>query len=268
MWPTSEGERTLQGTEAVLVANAIATMVDVLIEFSTAGDEPDGSEESSDSAVLHTGISVYDSLSIGQRIGLLHRAARHLLTPAPLPTSILSAVDDASVAAIFCEIRDQVGIEIDCAIEDSLTPQPPDRATTAVPPGAAAWWAADPDTAPSIASQKWRRWVVKACQEVLGDVDWQWPTTDRELGSVESSDWDLWVECLASAILWDRDFEFIETFLDAEPDAARSRRLALGIADEYFVSPAPDPLPSRVDSVVTEIRKIVRPFLAADDSPR
>jgi hypothetical protein len=33
MWPTSGGDRTLTGTEAVLIANAIDTMLDLIIDY-------------------------------------------------------------------------------------------------------------------------------------------------------------------------------------------------------------------------------------------
>ena len=55
---------------------------------------------------------MYDSLSPCQRVGLLHDVARHLLTEteSALP---LSAPAEATVAATYVEIRDQVAIEID-----------------------------------------------------------------------------------------------------------------------------------------------------------
>jgi hypothetical protein len=76
----------------------------------------------------------------------------------------------------------------------------------------------------------------------------------------------VWVDCLASAILWDRDFEFAETFLDADPEAARQRRKTLGIVDDYFVMPAPDPSIDKIDQLVSNTRDLVRSFYSDDES--
>lgn len=248
MWPTSRGDRTLGGTEAVLVAQAIAAMLDLIveqIEDPWEGEETD--PEPTLHAALHTGISLYDGLNLGQRLAVLHQTARHLLTPIDIPDRQLAAIDDATVAAIFAEIRDRIEIEA-----DYLTPE---ATATGV------------DSDPN--ASRWRRWVLATCHEVLGSGEWDAFSAGQAYRSVPLAQWEDWIDCLASAILWDRDFEFADSFLDADPDSARIRRRALGIDDDYFVYPAPDPTPAQVDRLIRQTRNLLRPFgvYREDDPP-
>lgn len=262
MWPTSSGDRTLLGSEAVLVANAIHTMVDLLVDFMGIQVEEDDVDECRVSPVLNTGISVYDSLAFGQRIAMLHRAARHLLTTDAFAGRLIAAVDDATIAAIYCEIRDRVEMEIDFATDleeddEPFDPQydrPYSRRENAEPD------AIIRDPAASNTSILWRRWVVDACCELLGDGPWHDCQSDLAIIAIPIIDWEDWIDLLASEVLWDRDFEFADSFLDAEPKAARSRRQVLGIEEDYFVQPAPDPTPAQVERMIAETIQWVRPY--------
>ena len=82
-----------------------------------------------------------------------------------------------------------------------------------------------------------------------------------ELPLEASSDMYQWgrvIDYLADAILWDRDFEFSESFLDMDPEILRERRQILGIDDDYFTQIAPDPPPAEVAKLVSATREIVR----------
>ena len=255
MWPTSEGDRTLQGSEAVLLATAIDTLLGPLVDYLGGDDETD---QAGGAAVLQTGVAVFDTLPITQRIAALHHAAEHLLSDTPLPGESLSAADDATVAAIYSEVRDQVEIEIDLC-NDPLGEIPSGSRTDASVSPTATTAVSDPWPAEIPALMNWRRLVYRACCEVLGD-DGPWAEIGSlaELAKLEIGEWELWIDCLASAILWDRDFEFAESFLDADPDAARRRRAALGITDDYFVRPAPDPSPREIGRLIKQTRRLVR----------
>jgi len=253
MWPTSDGDRTLRGPEAILLANTIDVMIDQLSDYVDYGDE---SQQETYAAVCQTGISVFDSLTISQRIAVLHHAALQLLTDVPFPNDSLSAIDDATIAAIYAEVRDQIEIEIDFFQSDFLEPDDFSKSP-----------AEDRrQLEPSAADVQWRRMVHSACLDVLDEGSWNDVVTDAQLARVELNEWEVWVDCLASAILWDRDFEFAETFLDADPDAARQRRKTLGICDDYFVMPAPDPSGDQIDKLVNKTRELVRSVYLSDES--
>jgi hypothetical protein len=70
--------------------------------------------------------------------------------------------------------------------------------------------------------------------------------------------WEGLVDSLADAILWDRDFEMAESFLDVDPGVSHHRRRLLGIDDDYFTTVAPDPRPGEVCELISKTRGIVR----------
>lgn len=247
MWPTSEGDRTPRGSEAILLAKAIDTMLGPLVDYLGSDDEV---EQGAFAAVLQTGICVFDSLGIGQRIAVLHHAAHYLLTDSPFPCDSLSAAEDATVAAIYGEVRDQIEIEIDLSNASTGKPVGVGDSANAIEPAAG----------PPL--MLWRPLVRDACCELLDDGPWSHLASHRELAKVELGEWELWVDCLASAILWDRDFEFADSFLDADPDAARRRRKVLGITEDYFVRPAPDPNHRQLNRLIHHTRRLVRSIQA------
>jgi len=228
MWHTSRGDRTLSGEEASLVGTSIDTMIDaLLVHIDEEFEDP--------RAVCESGIGVYDRFTASQRIGLLHDVAEYLLTEtsAALP---LSAALEATIAAIFVEVRDQVAIEIDFLSAQSSHADKP----------------------------TWRQKVLAAYQAVAGD-----PNSDPDGGDAIEDDlpeetcedihaWEYLVDRLADAILWDRDFEMADGFLDVDPGVSHQRRRLLGINDDYFTSVAPDPRPGEIFRLISKTRDIVR----------
>ncbi len=217
MWHSSRGDRTLRGDEAALVGTAIDTMIDALL-IHVDVDFVDEVIPDCDS-----GIAVFDRLTVCQRIGLLHEVAEHLLTDTAVAMP-LSALAEATVAAIFVEIRDQTAIEID------LFGDSPEQ---------------DPF---------WRAMVLAAYRAT--------PQVSLvNLPRVQSRDLNAWedlIDILAGAILWDRDFEMADSFLDIDPGVSHQRRKLLGIDDDYFTSVAPDPKPEQAFELVSKTRDIVR----------
>ena len=224
MWHTSRGDRTLQGDEATLVREAIDTMVDVL--YLHVDDDPAGG------VICESGVSLFDQLTPSQRIALLHDAATHLLTDigdAPRLTAPL----EATVAAIFMDIRDHVATEVDF-------PQSTEHRRWVERPG-------------------WRHLVASAFHSVAlaeGDFDSLQELPLEVSGDIQQ--WERVIDHLADAILWDRDFEISASFLDMDPEISRERRQVLGIDDEYFTQVAPDPRPAEVPELVSATRRIVR----------
>jgi hypothetical protein len=230
MWQTSRGDRTLCGDEAVLVSTAIDSMVDALmIHLDDEIDDP--------AAVCESGVTLYDACSPAQRIGLLHEVAKHLLTATETALRPSAALD-ATVAAIFVDVRDQVAIEIDFPSMQ-----------------------ADDDREHQLS---WRQMVLAAYQSIFrpadGDHD-AWDAICSDLPRASCRDMHQWedlVDALTDAILWDRDFEMADRFLDVDPGVSRQRRRLMGISDDYFISVAPDPRPGEVLNLIARTRDIVR----------
>ncbi len=238
MWQTSRGNRTLCGAEADLVSNAIDAMIDdLLIQLDEDFDEDQTWEN-------QYGLQVFDSLTASQRLRLLYDIAKYLLCPTDdvLP---LSAATEAAVAAIFVEIRDSVAIEIDlCDSADEESQEP---------------------------LQSWRDLVLTAARSGIlevaeiseGDesIAVEESSDACELPGVDCRDKELWtniIDQLADTILWDRDFEMADSFLDADPGISLQRRRLLGIDDDYFTHIAPDPRPDEIEALVGQTRAIVR----------
>ncbi len=232
MWHTSRGDRTLQGNEAALVRMSIESIIDTLVVH--IDEEIENEEVGADAKIdCDSGIRVYDALTMSQRIAVLHDVAMHLLTDAG-QTVTPSAELEAAVAAIFVEIRDQVAIEIDF-----------------------------PSTDRRVHRANWRSMVRSAYDAVFCDQESSLrdESLEADLPSPDSCDifrWEYLIEALSDAILWDRDFEMADSFLDDDPDVSHNRRRLLGIEDEYFMSIAPDPKPDEVYGLVSRTRQIVR----------
>ena len=228
MWHTSRGDRTLRGAESALVRRAIENMVDGLMMHA---------DIDLDEFVigLETGIAVYDACSLSQRIGLLHEVAKHLLTETDSAIA-LSAPLEATVAAIFVDVRDQVAIEIEFL----------------------------PQLLESEDIPTWRRMVLDAYQATLAPEDTEHPVWLDIVEKLPSEDernikqWEPLIDALSDAILWDRDFELADQFLDEEPGLSRDRRVLLGISDDYFTGIAPDPRSHELNRIATQTRRIVR----------
>lgn len=98
MWRTSCGDRTLEGAEARLFAEALLSLLDQEISLRF------------ESCPL--GIECYDSLTYGQRISVLSRVADGLLRE-DAPAVPLTTVAKGAVAAVFEHLRSLVEINLD-----------------------------------------------------------------------------------------------------------------------------------------------------------
>lgn len=98
MWRTSCGDRTLQGAEAKLFAEALLNLLD---------QEDELQFEDCD-----LGIECFDGLTYGQKISVLHTIANGLLRE-NVPAVPLTAVVEAAIAAVFEHLRISVDMEVD-----------------------------------------------------------------------------------------------------------------------------------------------------------
>ncbi len=97
MWHTNNGDRTLDGAEARLFAEALWDFV-----FELEVDEGD----------YDVGLEVFDRLTYGQKVSLLSIIGNGLLKPDE-PIRKLTAVVEGAIAAVFDHLKTAVIIEID-----------------------------------------------------------------------------------------------------------------------------------------------------------
>jgi len=161
----------------------------------------------------------FDALQPNQKLAVLAQVGTALLRQdAPMPR--LTAVLEAAVGAVYEAIRVMVEIEVDEPAEDQESPN-------------------------------WRELVLAACRE----------RGIEELLDPESWDLDEWqvlVECLADAVLWDEDWRDAENHLDADPQANRVVKKLLGIDEDYFVAVPPDPAEDEMEGVRAKLRALTR----------
>ncbi len=98
----------------------------------------------------------------------------------------------------------------------------------------------------------------KACAVTHGDGPNGSAVLGMDVTSTDLRSWEMIVEELADSILWDRDFEMAEGFLDIDPGVSRQRRRLLGIDVEYFTRVAPDPRPEQAYQLASRTRVIVQ----------
>ena len=248
MWPTSNGNRTLEGAEAVLVASALEMMLDNLMDLLPEDDDEEASDVPAD---LQMGIAVFDSLTAPQRVAMLHYVAKHLLTSSVMHSPNTNAIEDATIAALFAEIRDQVTIEIDMAKDEvrellRIESEESVQEATEGLSGDESW----------SDSTHWRGLALAAYQQ-LCERDGESEDEDApEPWSLCFEDWDNLIDQLVSSILWDMDFELASGFMDEAPELAQRRRKLLGIDDQYFVDPPLDPKSGAARVLLVQARAI------------
>jgi hypothetical protein len=98
MWRTQYGDRILEGTEAVLFAEALSSLLDE----ATSGTVDD----------YEVGIECFDNLTFGQRVSVLSIIGNGLLRK-DVPVVRLTAILEGAIAAVFQHIQELVTFEID-----------------------------------------------------------------------------------------------------------------------------------------------------------
>jgi len=98
MWRTQYGDRTLEGAEAVVFAEALSSLLD-----SAIAEELDYYE---------FGIECFDTLTFGQRISALAIIGNGLLRK-DVPPVRLTAVLEGAIAAVFEHLKNKIALEID-----------------------------------------------------------------------------------------------------------------------------------------------------------
>ena len=101
MWHSLDGDRILTSGEWWLVQASLELTWDA-IDTAT---EDDGDQDA-------TGVRVFDDLQPGQQIGLLALVGKALTDP-NMPSPLLSAATEGTLAAIFAMLRGWLDVELD-----------------------------------------------------------------------------------------------------------------------------------------------------------
>lgn len=201
MWHTPDGNRTLAGPEAALIASAVNGIVEHIREESSQfGDQ------------WEYGVSLFDCLTWTQRLAILDLVATHLLTNTT-DTLELSAVAEATVGVLFEHVR----VEIDWEIDDF--PRPGTR------------WR-------DMVLAAYRATVYSEPDDEFTDDEFKFVLPSAK--SCDASAWSELIESLTDRILWDRDYEMMADLADLPPEKAAFLKSYLGIDDGYFSAAGPD----------------------------
>jgi hypothetical protein len=202
MWRTQFGDRTLDGTEAILFAEALSSLLDEAIS-GTLDD-------------YESGIGVFDNLTFGQRIATLSIIGNGLLRKVTPPVR-LTAVLEGAVAAVFQHIQDLITFEIDT----------PDFGT------------------------RWRELVIASRKQVGGEIERIPGPTCTDMDK-----WNLEVEILSEAILFDADYEDSRLYMDFPPEKSKELRDWMDIPDDYFMAIADELSDDEAKAKIMELRKL------------
>lgn len=219
MWRTPKEIRVVKGPESALFRETIGTMIDELTSERDC-EEIEGMQTT-------YRVSAFDDLPMMQRLGLL-RDVSHALLRKDAPPLKLTAVNEATLAAIINNVEQLIWCEIDD--EDiSVAEVPRDK-------------------------YYWRA-LLLACNHTE-DSDLKHGESDddkTEVESVAKDDWEIEIQSLADRFLWDIDFEYTD-IPDMPPEQAEAERRAIGIEQDYYDTLPPDPHEDEFDSLVGQIR--------------
>lgn len=161
------------------------------------------------------GVPLFDELDHGQKLVLLADVSKALFKRS-VPWPRHTAVAEAAVYVLYANIVREIKYEIQCQVKRGRS------------------------------CRKWRRMVLAACRqwgfnEACADFD----DDEDDYLSLPEVDcpklaaWHVEVFDLADLVLWDRDWELADVFMDSAPEAATMVRRHMGIDDDYFVAVPP-----------------------------
>ena len=160
------------------------------------------------------GVTLFDDLSYPQKIALLWEVGSALLM-ADVCMPELNALNEAAVAAVYEHLRDQVDVEIDLHTGCAV-----------------------------------RGLIIHLLRKEFEEERIPLPKQT----CAERDEWDHLVECCANKILWDRDFETADLFLDDSPDRAGALKEFLRINENYYVAVPPDPTPRQLETCLERLK--------------
>jgi hypothetical protein len=215
MWWTSVGERVLRGEEWNLFREGLSKLWDD-VEISDDDDEERDT----------TGVTVFDGLRKAERLALMATVARGL-SDVDEPCLDLTVLTDATIAAVFAQIRYLIRVEVEKGrmVRD-------DRSAERV--------------------LRPRDLVLAAIKEVYPERRSPLPLADSD----DLTEWFSLVDLLLDRILDDRDYLAGNAFLDADPAFSRALKAQLGIPEDYFSAIPSDPTAEALEPIRNHLRRI------------
>jgi hypothetical protein len=171
-----------------------------------------------------TGVGVFDDLQPASRLAMLALVGKALHDEAE-PCPDLTALTEGTFAAVYAVIRDQIDVEIESGRED-------------------------PSSYGDDSSL--RALVLATFHEVSPEWHDSLPSPDCE----DVDHWTILLNVLMDRVLWDRDFEDEELFLDTDPGVGDPLKKKLGIAGGYFTAIAPEPTGAQLASIRETLRRL------------
>jgi hypothetical protein len=170
-----------------------------------------------------TGVDVFDRLPVPTRVVLLADVMR-ALTDESIPAPELLACNEAAVYVIFRHVADTISTWINLEQAEGLSPGE---------------------------VSGWRQLVLAAWLEIAGPEEGEEPPE-----ADDAAEWDNLVECLADAILWDRDFEEVDIVDDLPAKQALEVLEQARIGVDYFSVRPPKPDRDAVERAVEFLYKL------------
>jgi len=171
-----------------------------------------------------TGVGAFDRLQPASKLAMLALVGK-ALHDATEPCPELTALSEGTFAAVYAVIRQSIEAEIDFAREGPM----PDDDESAI------------------------------CTLVLAafrDVTPEWDGSLPVPGCEDIDEWTFLLDVLMDRVLWDRDFEEEELFLDADPGKGHRLMRKLGIARDYFTAIAPEPTDDQLAAFRESLRQL------------
>ena len=70
--------------------------------------------------------------------------------------------------------------------------------------------------------------------------------------------WEVLIDSLMGAILWDEDWRHAEIHLDAAPEQELAVKKMLGIDKDYYVDIPPDPSDQEIEGILAILHELTR----------
>lgn len=225
MWNTPYGERTLNWAERRLVASEAWALSEAIFEAASLGGST-------------VDVVLFDRITWQQQILLIERVLNALIDPT-IPAPPISALLEATVAAIYAQLVISVQLEIDLI---------------------------EPEDDPIDSYDPYNGFYVR--QQVLdaikAPVDLDEPEGDpfEEFSLTvecdEIEEWQMLIECLRGRILADEDWQMEAIMMDLAPTTSEDIKQLMGIRGDYFIDIPPDATDEQAEAARLRISAIGR----------